>query len=303
MKKIAISGVTGFIGSSLCYKLLDMGYQVIGIGRKKNDKIEKINNPHFTFVTFEDLNNNNILNNVDIFYHTAWNMDYCNSPDFTMSWITELSNLKMTCETLDIAIKSGVKKIVFCGSISQEKYCFDQNHELTDIKGSIYGITKQLASDIWRRIANDEKREYNLALLANTYGPNDLKTVTKFIKKIALNEELNLVEENDLVDFIYIDDAVNGLIAIGEKGKHLKTYYLGHRRIPTFGEQIKTIKKVLHSKSHLIFGTFKETKGTDYKKIDLDALYNDTGFECQSKFEDNIQNIYNWLKENNYLEK
>ena len=213
MKRIAISGIIGFIGSSLCNKFLDMGYEVIGIGRKKNERIKKINNPKFTFVEFENLNND-ILSNIDIFYHMAWNMDYANSSDFTMSWITELSNLKMTCETLDIAIKSKVKKIVFCGSISQEKYCFDENHNLTDIKGSIYGMTKQLASDIWRRISKEQNCEYNLVLLANTYGPNDFKTVTKFIKKIALNEDLNLVEENDLVDFIYIDDTVNGLIAI-----------------------------------------------------------------------------------------
>ncbi len=300
MKKIAISGVTGFIGSTLCQKFLDQGYEVIGLGRRENERTKGITNPHFTFMYLDKMDAN-ILRDTDIFYHFAWNMDLANTPDFTLAWNTELSNLKMTCETLDFAIKAGVKKIVFCGSISQEKYCFDANHNLTDIKGSIYGMTKQLASDIWRRIANDEHREYNLVLLANTYGPHDLKTVCKFIKRISLNEDLNLIEENDLVDWVYIDDTINGLVAVGEKGHNLKTYYLGHRQITSFGEKIKEIKRILNSQSQLNFGTFKETKGTDYTKIDLDALYRDTGFECQCDFATGILKIHDWLEEEGLL--
>lgn len=303
MKKIVITGATGFIGSHLCYKFLEMGYEVIGIGRKENDRITKINNKNFTFMTFSDLNLNK-LKKADIFYHIAWNMSLANTKDNEKALELELSNLKMTCETIDFAIKANVKKIVFCGSIAQNKCYYEEENSnvVTNINGGLYGIFKHTASDICRKLAYDAKIQYNHALLTHTYGPTDLKTICFFIKTIARNEDLNLIQENDLVDWNYIDDTVNGLIAIGEKGHNMKTYYVGHRKINTFGENIKNIKSILHSTSKLNFGTFQETKGIDYSHIDLDALYNDTGFECKCDFKESIEKTVDWLKKEGHLD-
>lgn len=302
MKKIVISGATGFIGSHLCYKFLEMGYQVIGIGRKENERIKIINNSNFKFMSMDNIDIE-IIKNADIFYHIAWNMSLANTKDNEKAIELELSNLKMTCEVMDFAIKANVKKIVFCGSVAQEKCYYDvkNNKSITNIKGGLYGIFKHAASEICRKLAYDANIEYNHALLTHTYGPTDLKTICFFIKTIARNEDLNLIQEDDMVDWNYIDDTVDGLIVIGEKGKNMKTYYLGHRKINTFGENIKNIKLFLQSKSNLNFGKFSETKGIDYSKIDLDALYNDTGFECKCDFKESVLKTVEWLKEEGYL--
>ena len=176
-------------------------------------------------------------------------------------------------------------------------YYFDENRNLTNVKGRIYGIGKETASNICQKLIIDSGGEYIHALLANTYGPNDYnnKAVSQFIKKMVNNDDLQLINANDLADWVYIDDTVNGLIACGEKGKNLKTYYIGHRVIKCFGDYIKDLKQVLNSQSKLNFGVFVETLGYNYSKVDLDALYNDTGFECTSDFKESIIKTKNWL--------
>ena len=96
---------------------------------------------------------------------------------------------------------------------------------------------------------------------------------------------------------------MNALIAVGEKGKNLKTYYLGHRKIPTFYENIILLKKVLNSKSKLKFGVFKESLGYDYSKVDLNSLYEDAGFECKADFEESFKKTIDWLLAEGLIEK
>ena len=288
MKKIVISGVNGFIGSSLCNKFLKMGYKVIGIGHNddKNGVINK--NDNYTF-----MKSNNI------------NINLSNTKDSILACKTELENIKMSCEMMDIAIKAQIKRFVFAGSISEEMYYFNENRVLTDIKGRIYGMGKEMASNIMQKIAYDNNMDYIHVLLANTYGPNDynFKAVCQFIKKMINNEDLQLIDANDLADWVYIDDTVNGLIVIGENGLNNRRYYLGHQKILTFGEYITKLKKALNSKSQLEFGTFQEKLGYDYNRVDLEALFKDTKFECNSDFNESIENTKNWLEQVGFIKK
>lgn len=300
MKKIAISGVTGFIGSHLCYEFLKKGYKVIGIGREENDRIKNLNNKNFTFINIDKIDKEN-LKNVDIFYHLAWNKKYAGTKDNTLAYNIEIENLEMTCKLIDCAIKCGVKKIVFVGTIIQEKYYCDENNQLTNIKGRIHGIIKTAANDVCQKLADTAKIQYNQVLLGHTYGPGDAYSILSFIKKIYNNQDLDLISDNDLADWVYIDDIINALVVVGEKGHNMKTYYVGHRKLNTFGSYIKQVKNILHSKSNLNFGKYQEFDKTDYSHIDLDALYNDTKFECTCDFKESIEKTIDWLKEEGHL--
>lgn len=302
MKKIVISGVNGFIGSSLCNKFLEMGYQVIGIGRSEDKHKNIIENNNYTFIKSDEIDLE-IIKDADIFYHLAWNMSLYNTKDNMLACTTELENIKMSCEMMTNAIKAHVKRFIFAGSISEEMYYFDENRKLTAIKGRIYGMGKESANNIMQKQAYDANMEYIHVLLANTYGPHDFnfKAVCQFIKKMVNNEDLQLISESDQADWVYIDDTVNGLVAIGNKGINYKKYYLGHRQILTFGEYIILLKKVLESKSKLEFGVFQEQLGYDYSKVNLDELYNDTGFECQADFKESILKTKEWLEKEGFI--
>ena len=297
MKKIVISGVNGFIGSSLCdaFSKFKDEYNVIGIGRGENRQPRLDNN--YVYMKYDEINLD-LIKDADVFYHLAWNMSLYNTKDSILACKTELENIKMSCDMMMLAINANVKRFVFAGSISEEMYYFDNNRNLTDIKGRIYGMGKETASNIMQKMAYDSHIEYIHALLANTYGPNDYnnKAVSVFISKMINNEDLSLISENDLADWVYIDDTVKGLITIGEKGHSYKKYYIGHRKIKSFGEYINSLKEVLKSDSKLNFNVYNEPLGYNYNNLDLDSLYNDTGFECSADFKDSILTTKEWVK-------
>lgn len=302
MKKIVISGVNGFIGTALCKKLLKLGYQVIGIGRNESKHKSDFNSPNYMFI---DINNIDIslIKNADIFYHLAWNMSVYNTKDNMLACNTELNNIKMSCELMQYAIRANIKRFIFAGSISEESYFFDKNRKLTDIKGRIYGMGKETASNFIQKMAFDAGLEYVHVLLANTYGPYDynFKAVCQFIKKMVKNETLKLIDENDKADWVYIDDTVNGLIAIGEKGINNKKYYLGHRQMKLFKEYIVTLKEILNSNSKLEFGVYQENIGYNFNNVDLESLYNDTNYECTADFKDSIVKTKKWLEKEGFF--
>ena len=59
------------------------------------------------------------------------------------------------------------------------------------------------------------------------------------------------------------------------------------------------IRDILNPQAQLLFGEDKDTINMDYSQVDLNALYNDTGFECKTDFRDSILKTAEWLK-NNY---
>ena len=273
-----------------------MGYQVIGIGRSEAKHKNIIDSSNYTFLKIDQLDLE-LLKNADIFYHLAWNMSEYNTKDNMLACKIELENIKMSCEMAQLAIDAKIKRFIFVGSISEEMYYFDENRELTNVKGRIYGIGKETANNLCQKMTYDNNIEYIHTLLANTYGPYDynFKAVCQFIKKMVNNEILQLIDENDLADWVYINDTVGGLIEVGEKGKNLQKYYIGHRKILTFKEYIIALKKALNSESELCFGVYQEKLGYDYSKLDLDKLYRDTGFECRYDFNESINNTKDWL--------
>lgn len=78
MKKVLVSGVTGFIGSHICKLLLDQDYSVVGISRLSN--ISRINefktHRNFELIKCDIMNYNELLSiiktaNPDIIIHAA----------------------------------------------------------------------------------------------------------------------------------------------------------------------------------------------------------------------------------------
>ena len=140
---------------------------------------------------------------------------------------------------------------------------------------------------------------WNLAVLSSVYGIGDTSGMIEntLIKSFLSNQTPKLVEGNNYYDCTYVDDIVNGLIAIANKGIKNKTYYVGHREMRTFREIVDNIRDVLVPDMPLIYGEYPDSTPIDYSLIDINALYNDTGFECHADFKESIMKTANWLKE------
>lgn len=301
MKKVIITGAGGFIGGALTKHLLEKGVTVYGV----DISAEKFSaySDHETFIPVVadfskyDRLADMIEDDIDVFYHFAWQGVFGAAfKDYAL----QLNNAKYACEAIEQAIKIGCKKFVFAGTMNEyEMDSYIKADYFEPRYTYIYSAVKQVSEAIGKTLAFNNGIEFCTGRIAMAYGKNNYSMMIPNVvmKNLISNTPCKLIEGNDLYDMIYIDDIVRAFEAIGERGKNMKSYYIGHRKITTFREIIERIAEVLNPNCPLLFGEYPDVpSGVDYDNIDLDALYYDTGFECKANFEESIRKTAEWIK-------
>lgn len=302
MKKVIVTGTGGFIGGALTEFLLDKGVTVYGV-----DIAEKAFERHAArenfcpiiadFTKYGQLHEM-IHDEVDVFYHFARQGGYGAAfKDYRL----QLNNSIADCDAISAAINIGCKKFVFAGTVNEyEMNTYISADYFEPRYTYVYSSVKQVSEAICKTIAFNNGISYCAGRIAMAYGeyfksPTSLPNVV--IKNLLTNTPCKLVEGTNLYDMIYIGDIVRAFYAIGELGVNMKSYYVGHRNIGTFRELIEQIADILNPSCPLLFGAYPDAKsGVDYKYIDKDALWRDTGFECEIDFKESIMKTANWLK-------
>ena len=232
----------------------------------------------------------------DVFYHFAWQGVYGEAfKDYEM----QLNNVRYACDALMQSKKLEYKKFVFAGSMNEYEVKTYLNEDYYKPRYTcIYGACKLSAEMILKTLAFNNDIEYCGGLIAMAYGENNYSKMLPNVVINQLNRGISpkLIEGNNLYDLIYIDDIAAAFEAIGRSGKNMKSYYVGHRNIVTFKELITLIRDIIDPDVELQFGAFPVTTTFDYSLIDLDALYNDTGFECKADFKESILKTAEWVK-------
>lgn len=302
MKKVIITGATGFIGGSLVKYLLKKGIKVYGVDVNLAKLKKFCNSENFTpieadFKKYKELHEL-ITDDIDVFYHFAWQggMEGGAFKDYE----TQIDNAKYSCVALMQAIAIGCKRFVFAGTMNEyemEKYIKEDYFEPRYTY--VYSATKQVSEAVCKTLAFNNDIEFCSGRIAMAYGENNFHSnlPNVVIKNLLSNTPCKLIEGKDLYDMVYISDIVRAFKAIGERGKNMKSYYIGHRDITTFRNIIEKIAEIINPGCPLLFGEYPDVpSGIDYDNIDVDALYNDTGFECKADFEESIKKTAEWIK-------
>ena len=303
MKKVIISGVTGFFGSALAKTLLNKGIEVIGIDIdtpkfKQFETLKLFKAVVDNFESYEKLTEMITENDVDVFYHFAWAGGFTTA---IRDYKLQMQNAGYAGDALVAAHKIGAIKFVYANTYNQfEIINFLQSETFEPRYTCIYSTGKTAASLICRTLAYNLGIEYSAALIPMPYGEYNY---SKQLVNVVLNNLNNgnapkLVKGDNLYDLVYIQDIVDALIAIGEKGHNKKEYYVGHRNLKTFKEWMVEVRDNVAPGVDLKFGEFKDNQQIDYSQIDLDALYRDTGWECKYELKDKIKDTAEWVKEN-----
>lgn len=303
MKTAIITGASGFIGKALTKHLLSLGVKVFAVVRDKN-KIDDLLCDNLDVIELEandyDRMYEYINEEVDIFYHLVWEggMNGEKFKDYEL----QLKNASYSCSALNVGIKIGIKKFILVSTINEiEVVSYFNKQNIKPRYTCIYSASKFAAEMICKTIAFQNNVDINVALLANSYGIGDTSNTLPNVlfKSFIKGTPPKLVEGNFYYDLIYIDDIVDALIAIGNKGINQKNYYIGHRKLKKFKELVQEIKDIINPKIELKFGELKDSSVLDYSFIKLDELYEDTGYDIKSNFKKSILNTVEYLKNNN----
>lgn len=305
MKKVIITGAAGFIGGALTRRLLSKDVMVYGVdisadcfvGLKHYDNFVPIVADFSVYNRLDEIINER---DFDCFFHFAWQGVFGDAfKDYTL----QLNNAKYACDAIMAAKKLTCAKFVMAGTYNEFEIKNFINKEGFEPRYTcIYSSSKMVSELICKTLAYNNNIKYSAGLICMAYGEGNK---SRMLANIVIDQLVRgvcprLIEGNNYYDMIYIDDIVDAFISIAEQGKNLKSYYVGHRKLNTFQALISDIRNIINPDVELHFGKYKDTADMDYSLIDLDALYNDTGFECKADFKESILKTAEWVKSLNW---
>jgi UDP-glucuronate 4-epimerase len=230
--KVMVTGSSGFIGCALTLKLLELGYEVVGIDnhndyydpKLKEDRLARIySHPNYKHIR-SDISDREVLPylfnkyNPQGVVHLAAQAGVRYSIDNPMAYID--SNLVGFANILEGCRRNNVEHLVYASSSSvygaNTKIPFSV-HESVNHPLSLYAATKK-ANEL---MAHSYSHLYNLPTTGlrffTVYGPWDRPDMAlqKFAQAIVQGKTIKVFNNgNHRRDFTYIDDIVEGIVRV-----------------------------------------------------------------------------------------
>jgi len=208
--KILITGTSGFIGSRLAARLLELGARIYGVSRneqKTDDGIiwykGDLSDLNFVETTIQQIK-------PEYIFHLASHV--LGSRDIRNVLSTFNDNLVTTLNLLNVIQKYPCKRIILTGSFEEGLH---KGNEV--VPSSPYAAAKIAASNYARMFYKLYNTPVCMASLYMVYGPGqrDLsKLVPYVILKTLKGEPAQISSGVRKIDWIYVDDVVSGLIAM-----------------------------------------------------------------------------------------
>jgi nucleoside-diphosphate-sugar epimerase len=216
-KNSFITGASGFIGGNLVNTLALRGDNVFALAREPfehddrrvKNVIGDIMEPE-SFVSF--------LKECDVLYHCA---AYISFQKKDLEQAMEI-NVQGTANILDAAHSAGVKKVVHLSACAVLGFSSDKNRVIDETanpeikEDNVYAFTKKLAEREVQKYVQ-KGLDVSIANIATVYGQGDKKLNSGAIIKSVNEGKMRFVPPGG-TSFVSVDDLVNGLLLLSEKG-------------------------------------------------------------------------------------
>ena len=217
MKKILVTGASGFIGYNLCEYLSKLDVEVCATVRSNNSFLLK--NVKYESVGNIDIKTNwkDILIDTDYIFHCAGAVhEMSDKKDYNFYYST---NVEGTQNLAEQAVQAGVKRLVFLSSIkvngeSTDKIKDIKKFKTTDLPNpqNNYEISKLEAEKALWKISSKTGLEIVVVRLPLVYGYGVKGNLAKLIKIIRSGVPLPLSKVKNQRSMIGIDNLVHLLI-------------------------------------------------------------------------------------------
>lgn len=230
MKTILVTGGTGFVGSNLCYRLIEEGHRVICLDNNYTGSLENVapllGNPRFSFVEHDIINAYDCPEKLDRIYNLACPA----SPPFYQgdkSIFTTKTCVLGILNMLELAKRDGARILQ---TSTSEVYGEPQVHpQVESYRGNVNPIGIRACYDEGKRCAESLMFDYHrhegvdirVIRIFNTYGPymnpEDGRVVSNFICQALRGEDITIYGEGQQTrSFQYVDDLIEGMVRMME---------------------------------------------------------------------------------------
>ena len=167
-----------------------------------------------------------------------------------------------------------------------------------------YGIMKLCGEDIVKDYHRRGAFDYAILRPSAVYGPLDVedRVVAKFMLAAMRGETLKVNGAGETLDFTYVDDAADGIVAAATRiMSRNSTYNITKSHSVSLLEAAEMIVKIVGN------GTIEvRDKDADFPSrgaLNIDRARTILGFDPKVDVEEGFQNYYNWLNNSVYWSK
>lgn len=303
-KNVLITGATGFVGSNLAKRLVELGAEVTGItrGEKRDVSADKaINLVKGNILNYSLLERVLAEYEIDVCFHLA-----------AQSIVRR--GLKSSKNTFATNVIGTTNMLEACRHVGAEAFLYTSTDKVygepdklptpedAQLKASgIYESSKAAADQIARAYASTFDLPVIVSRACNIYGPSDLnpRIIPNSIRACLRNKPPVIYEGIESVrEYIYVDDCVDAYIHLVENVEKTRgdVFNVGSGVVKNQAEVVEEIAKLFNLKP-----TYAKPNPYMFKEIKSQYLTSEKinqklGWKAKVGFEDGIKRTVDWWK-------
>lgn len=310
MKKVLITGASGFVGANLARKMIQEGHRVYlllrpGFASWRIEEIKKEVN-----IGLVDLTDEKRLTSIvkqikpDWVFHLATHGAYSYQTDIEQMIAT---NIRGTVNLLQASFKAGVKALVNISSSSEYGYNSYRPSEREPVTpNSEYAATKA-AGTLWCGYFGEKYHMYVPTLrLYSVYGPFEQpgRLMPTLLRHIHEGKLPPLVNPNVARDFIYVDDVITAMLRVVKKRnqKWGPIYNVGSSKQTRLKQLVKLVRKMWRIKAKPEWSTMKDRQwDTTRWRANINKIESDYNWKPDYNLEQGLKKMYRWLNQSKWF--
>lgn len=306
--RVLVTGGAGFIGSHLCKKLLEMGYEVICFdnlftGEKDNIR-ELMKNPYFEFIRGDVTEDINI--ECDQIYNLACPaspIHYQYDPIKTIktSFLGALHVLGLAKRCHATVLQASTSEVYGDPEVHPQPESY-WGHVNPDGIRSCYDEGKRASETLFFDYHRQHGVDIKIIRIFNTYGPNmkddDGRVVSNFIVQALKGEDITIYGDGKQTrSFCYVDELVDAMIRM----MNSRSGFTGPVNLGNPGEftMLELAKKVIEktgSKSKIVFMPLPSDDPTQRKPL-IDLAKKELDWEPHITLDEGLDKTIAYFKE------
>ncbi len=307
MKRVMITGASGFVGANLARRVLHDGYDVHLLVRPQHSpwRIEDIRpHVHLHEVAFEDKGSlQQVVRNIkpDWVFHLAAHGAY--------SWQTDLqqmvkTNILGTMNLLESCVDIGFEAFVNTGSSSEYGYKDHAPSETESLEpNSHYAVTKASATMFCLYTAQTRGVRISTLRLYSAYGPfeDPMRLIPSLIVRGLIGQLPPLSSPDIARDYVYVSDVVEAyMLAATVENQDLGAIYNVGTGVQTpLRDVVELTRGLLNIRTEPVWGSMPNRKwDTNIWIADNTRIKQELGWQPKCTMESGLSQTLSWFTEN-----
>ena len=297
MKKVLLTGATGFIGSQVTAELLKRGYEVISV----SDKTFLPDKPNLIQVKLDLLNKSAVdeffeNNKFDLMMHMAWYLGAkCHMHNVNLEWLSvSLHLLKKFQET-------GGKTFLCNGTVSEYDFSYGYlSEDITPLENkSLHGQCKASLFKTARIFCRQNGISFKWPRIFNLYGPNEKpqRLMPSVINSCLKGEDVKVSDCLKFQDYLHVADTARGIVDIFESDIEGAVNVCSGQPV-----QLRTIVNKIAEltgfKGQILWGAIPAAFGDDLV-VGNNQKLKSIGWQPKYSLEEGLKETINWWREHN----